>query len=349
MNFNFDKTLSDININIKNNTVCLGNIGENHNGDIKIVKSLIDMAAKSGLDMVKISKSSNLDIYSQEKLSEKDVNFLGDNYEKHKEKLEFNIEQLKEIKDYCNKKNILLCISCLDLDSVDLMNQLNIDCFYLESFILTDLELVEYTAKKNKPLLISSGMCDFNFINEIYNLVLKYNKNICILQHTSSYPLKLENINLNIIKDYQIEFPDAIIGYSGFNEDLSVCIGAFSIGAKIIEKPITLNKNMKGLYHKYSLNEEELCLFVNSIRNIEKAMGSYVKIKLDCEEKFYLDNSRSIYLKNNLNKNDIIKKEDLICRSPNLGISPIEIENIIGKKVLIDINKNTLLLEEYLE
>lgn len=351
MNFNWDKKVKDIGIDSESKTFFIAEAGINHNGNIELAKKLIDVAKDSGADAVKFQKRTINRILTKEGLNKEynNKNSYGKTYGEHKKFLELSFEQFSELKDYSDKKGILMTASGWDEESVDFLDSIGVPFFKMASADLTNFPLLEHTAKKDKPMIISTGMSDFDTVNKAYELVSKYNNKICILQCTSSYPTKIEDINLNVIKDYKIEFPEAIIGYSGHEEGIGVSIGACAIGAKVIERHFTLDKTMKGGDHCASLDPKELKFLIKNIRDVEKAMGSFVKMKLDSEEKCFIKLSKSLVSTRKLKEGEIIKREDLTTKGPGTGISPMRMDEIIGQKCLRDIEGDIVLMDEYFD
>ena len=351
MDFNFNRTIKDIGINSDSKTFFIAEAGINHNGNIINAKKLIQIAKDAGADAVKFQKRTINRILTKEGL-EKDYatkNSFGKTYGEHKKYLELSFDEFRELKEYSDKLGIMMTASGWDEESVDFLDSIDVPFFKMASADLTNFPLLEHTAKKNRPIIISTGMSDFLTVQKAYNLVSKINNKVAILQCTSSYPTKLEDINLNVIKDYQIEFPNAIIGYSGHENGIGVSIAACAIGAKIIERHFTIDKTMKGGDHCASLEPEELTSLIKNIRDVGVSMGNFIKTKLESEEKCFIKLSKSLVSNRNLKKNQIITRDDLTTKGPGNGISPMRIAEIIGKKILIDLDEDMVLKEEYIK
>ena len=190
-------------------------------------------------------------------------------------------------------------------------------------------------------------MADFKTVQEAYKLVSKFNPNIAILQCTSSYPTLPEHINLNVIRLYQREFSQAVIGYSGHETGTSISLGAVSLGAKIIERHFTLDRNMKGGDHKASLEEPELTYLVREIRLLEIALGDGIKKVMPGEEKCFIKLSKSLVSTRYIKSGEKITRDMLTTKGPGKGISPMNIHRIIGKVANQDINEDVVLYDNF--
>ena len=222
-------SVRDIDININHNGVfIIAEAGINHNGEMSKAKELIDLAKRAGADAVKFQKRTINRILTKEGLEKEynTPNSFGKNYGKHKEFLELSFDQFRELKSYADEKDILFAASGWDEESVDFLDSLDVPFFKMASADLTNFPLLKHTAKKMKPMIISTGMADLNTVERAYELVSQINPNVAILQCTSSYPTLPKNINLNVIRSYQRDFQNAVIGYSGHETGTSISLGA---------------------------------------------------------------------------------------------------------------------------
>ena len=195
---------------------------------------------------------------------------------------------------------------------------------------------------------MSTGMADLETVIEAYEIVSFNNKNVCLLQCTSCYPTTPENINLNVLKTYQSHFSGIAIGYSGHEQGLTASLGAVALGAKIIERHITLDRNMDGPEHIASLEEDDFRDLVRQIRIMERCLGSPEKKKLSCELDNFQTHSKSLVIKKSIKKGETLTREHITCSSPGTGMSPMEMYYVIGKRVSQDLIPGTLLFKEYL-
>ena len=214
---------------------------------------------------------------------------------------------------------------------------------------LTNFPLLKHTAKKNKPIILSTGMADMEIVNKAYELVTKYNNNIAILQCTSTYPAKFEEINLNVIQTYKKEFPNAIIGYSGHELGIAIPTVSIALGARIIERHFTLDRTMKGGDHAASLEPTGFQKMVRDIRHIEASLGSYEKSIQESEKPIFKKLGKSLVSINFIPSGSIISKDMITTKGPGTGISPMKFNEILGKKTTIDIEEDSIIKEEFIK
>ena len=215
---------------------------------------------------------------------------------------------------------------------------LNNPIFKIASFEITDIDLIEYIASKGKPCIIATGSSELSEVKQVYKKVLKINKNIAIMQCNTNYTANSRNydyINLNVLKTYRKLFPRAILGLSDHTYGHSTVLGAIALGARIIEKHFTLNNNLNGPDHKFSMNPSTWKEMILRSRELERSMGNTIK-KIEKNEKdTVIVQRRSIHANKNLEKNHTIKKKDLIFLRPcpKNGIEPFKFKKILGKKL----------------
>lgn len=250
-----------------NTTQIIAEIGINHNGSIDICKKLINISYSSGCDYVKIQKRNPDNCIPDNQKNKKKSTPWGEmSYLDYKKKLEFNTEQIEEIYDYCQSIGIKFFASVWDKDSVDVMKSFT-TISKIPSALITNKELCQYARKNFDRLIISTGMSTETEIEEC----IRYCDPDIVMHTNSSYPSVVEELNLNYIKWLQNKWPTKIIGYSGHEYGLVSTFAAVSMGAKWIERHITLDHNMWGSDHLASLEPSGLFKLVKGIRDIEKA------------------------------------------------------------------------------
>jgi N-acetylneuraminate synthase len=258
------------------NAYIIAEIGINHNGNIDIAKKLIDVAKKAGCDAVKFQKR-NPDVCVPEKqksiMRETPWGYIS--YLDYKYKVEFEKEEYDIINEYCKKNEIHWFASPWDVDSVNFLSQYDIPALKVPSASLNDKELLLAMAKTNIPIIISTGMSTQNEVDEAVS-ILK-DSQLAVLHCVSTYPTPTNELNLNVIKTFQSKYPNLIIGYSGHETGLSTTYAAVAMGAKIIERHITLDRSMWGTDHSASIEPHGLKTLVSNIRDIESALGDGIK------------------------------------------------------------------------
>lgn len=292
----------------ENNPVfIIAEIGINHNGQVGIAKSLIDLAVETGCDAVKFQKRTIDVVYSPEEIAkprefptEVAQNALdrgvlpAESAERLKTDiknttngdlkyaLEFSIDEYKEIYNYCKEKGILCFWSCWDEKSVDDVDQFDPPCYKIASASLTDEGLLKYTKSKGKPIILSTGLSTTEQVKKAVEILGE--DNLAILHCVSTYPTADEDLNLKMIQTLKNEFPNVLIGYSGHDYGVAMSVCATVLGATIVERHITLDRTMWGSDQAASLEPKGLKMMVVDIRRVEKALGTGVKQVLEAEK-----------------------------------------------------------------
>lgn len=332
-----------------NNSFIIAEIGVNHNGDVNLAKKMIKSASECGVDAVKFQtfKSEDLVTENAKTANYQQINVNENSQLKMLKKLELTYADFTELKDYASKCNVLFISSPFDIESVDLLESLNVPFYKLGSGELNNFELIDYIQKTDKPMILSTGMATLNEIKETYDFIEK-KENLIILHCITGYPSSFEEANLNFIKTLQEEL-DVPIGFSDHSIGIELPIAAVALGACVVEKHFTLDKTFNGPDHKASLNPVEFKAMVDAIRNVEVAMGDGVRKFSENELEIKNIARKSIILNEDVFRGTILEKSILSIKRPGTGISPKYIDNIVGKKVNRSLNKNTVLKWDYLE
>lgn len=327
-------------------TFIIAEAGVNHNGDISIAKRLIDVAVKAKVDAVKFQT------FKSEKLVKRDAKKAD--YQKKStkseetqfdmlKKLEFDKEAHKMLIDYCKQKNIMFLSTAFDLESIDLLNDLNMPIFKIPSGEITNYPYLRKIGTLNKKVILSSGMSTIDEIKNAIN-VLKENgmNDISVLHCNTEYPTPMNDVNLNAMNTIKNEL-NVEVGYSDHTLGIEVPIAAVAMGATIIEKHFTLDKNMEGPDHKASLEPDELKKMVEGIRNIELALGSFNKIITKSESKNINIARKSLVANCFIKKGEIFTEENLTCKRPGNGISPMRWNEVLGQRAIKDLQEDEMI------
>lgn len=307
--------------------------GVNHNGDIELAKKMVDVACECKVDAIKFQTFKTEKLVSKKAIKAeyqiKNTNDEETQFDMIK-KLELDINAHKELIDYCNKKNIMFLSSPFDLESIDLLNELGINIFKIPSGEITNILYLEKISKLNKKIILSTGMADMNEINDALNILKSNgNENIVVLHCNTEYPTPMKDVNLSAMNTIRDTFK-LDVGYSDHTLGIEIPIAAVAMGAKVIEKHFTLDKNMIGPDHKASLNPQELKNMVIAIRNIEKAMGNGIKQPTKSEIKNKDIVRKSIVASKKIKKGDILTKDNITVKRPGGGISPMDWYRVLG-------------------
>lgn len=322
-------------------------IGQNHNGDIEIAKALIDQSAHDRVSAVKFCKRdirSDLTIEKYNSLYP-GVNSFGKTYGEHREFLELSREQHDELKKYAESKGLFYFASVCDKKSTDDMDQIGVFMFKIASRDLTNKPLLEYVASKQKPIFLSTGMSNLAEVEKAVSLIRNYHNKIVLLQCTSEYPARYEDINLSVINSFKNQF-NLNVGMSDHSPGIMVACAASVMGACVVEKHVTLDRSMKGTDHQASLDPPGMERLVKWIRDFEKAKGNGLKSEYSGEFINKKKLSRSIVAARNLKAGEIITADMISAKSHiKIGLSPFEDEKILGKTLSKDIDEDELIAD----
>lgn len=337
----------DCGTEIGNKVFFIAEAGINHNGSIDIAKQLIDKAKFSGADCVKFQKRTISRILTKDGLNQPYNNerSFGETYGKHKEHLEFSFEQFRELKSYADSIGILFSASGWDEESVDFLDSLDVPFFKVASADLTNFPLLTHTANKKRPIFLSTGMSDFETVLNAVDLILQCGNNrIVLMQCTSSYPTPTNEINLNVLKTYQAAFSGkVVVGYSGHENGIAISTAAVALGAKVIERHFTLDRTMKGGDHAASLEIQGLTKLIRDIKIVEEALGDYNKTRQPSEEACFKKLTKSVVSAVFIPKSTTITRDMLTVKGPGTGISPMDIDLIVGMVANIDIKEDCII------
>lgn len=321
----------------------IAEIGSTHCGSLEIAKKLIYAAKEANVDCVKFQKRDIESLLTKKEKERKydSIHSMAPTYGKHREIMEFSEEQYIELKNLANKLDLFFTASGWDKISIDFLDNINVPFFKIASADLTNFPLLEHIAKKKKPIFLSTGMASMSDICKAYDIIKKYENRIVILQCTSSYPAPYSEINLNVLKSLKIKYPNDILGYSGHEIGTFIPYAAVALGAKVIEKHVTLDKNFIGSDHKTALTLEELKELVINIKNTELSLGSSIK-EVQLSEKSCIEKlCKSVTSCVNIKKGEIITEDMITTKSPCTGIPAILFYDTIGNIAINDINIDT--------
>jgi len=258
----------------------IAEIGINHNGDVALAKRLIGAAASAGCDAVKFQKRTVDVVYSAEELSRPRENPFGETNGDLKHGLEFERDAYEEIDEFCRSLELPWLASCWDEESVDFIDVFDPPCYKIASASLTDDELLRHTRSKGKPILLSTGMSSLEQIEHAVHVL--GTDDLVVMHTTSTYPSQPEELNLRVIPSLEQRF-DVPVGYSGHEVGLYTTLAAVVLGARIVERHITLDRAMWGSDQAASVEPQGLARLVKDVHAVEAALGDGVKRVYDSE------------------------------------------------------------------
>ena len=330
-------------------TLIIAEAGVNHNGDIELAKTLIDIAASSGADIVKFQSfdAKNLVTASAAKADYQLANTSTDESQLEMlMRLQLSEKQHQILKNHAESQSIEYLSSAFDIQSLRTLMKLGQKRIKVPSGEITNIPYLRFIAKLNTEIMLSTGMCTLAEIGAAIKILETQGltrRNIKILHCTSDYPARIDEVNLRAMKTIQ-EFFGVEVGYSDHTEGIEVSIAAVALGATIIEKHFTIDKNLPGPDHQASLEPSELLMLVESIRNIELAMGSETKSPSAAELRNALAVRKSIVALKPIKRGDFYTEENLTTKRPGVGISPMEWDSIIGLRAPKDFEIDELII-----
>lgn len=323
-------------------TYFIAEIGGNFDGSMDKAKRLIDAAKEAGADCAKFQTFVAESIVSEGGFSKMTLHGVHGSWGKSVSEVfkdvEFPMEWHQEIADYCKSVGIDFSTSPYFKEAVDLCADMHLPFIKIGSGEITWLEMLEYIAKKGLPIMLATGDATMSEIDEAVRTVEKTgNKDLVLMQCITNYPSKIESANVNVLRTYQSAF-GCLTGYSDHSPGHVVALASVVLGGRVIEKHFTLDKNDKGPDHPHSMEPDEFQFMVDSIRELERAMGSACKEVVEEEGETVFVQRRSLYAKRDLKKGQVLVDEDIDVLRPALGIPPKFKSTILGKTVNKDIS-----------
>ena len=310
--------------------------GVNHNGSLELAKQLIDKAVEAGVDIIKfqtfkseklVSKTARQAEYQQRNIGKKDEGQLA-----MLKKLELSQADHEELISYCNERGIRFFSTAFDMDSIDYLYSLDMGLWKIPSGEITNYPYLRKIAQYKEPVILSTGMCELSDIEAAMKVLLDFGvqkEQITILHCNTEYPTPFADVNLKAMLEIGEKF-GVQIGYSDHTKGIEVPIAAVALGATVIEKHFTLDKNMEGPDHKASLEPDELKAMVSAIRNIEQALGSGHKTISESERKNIEIARKSIVAARPIEAGELLTEENLTVKRPGNGISPMRWNEVVG-------------------
>ncbi len=319
--------------------------GVNHNGSFKLACKLVDAAKSAGVDCIKFQtfKSNNLVSHNAQKADYQKATTGDGSQVDMLKKLELTYDEFISLKDYCDKVGITFLSTPFDFDSIVFLNSIDMPFWKIPSGEVTNYPYLVALAKTGKPVVMSTGMCEMSEIKAAIN-VLRENgaKDIKLLHCNTEYPTPFEDVNLRAMQTMHDTF-GLEVGYSDHTKGIEVPIAAVALGATVIEKHFTLDRNMEGPDHKASLEPNELMAMVTSIRHIEKSLGTGDKMPSSSEKKNISVARKSIVAKKAIKTGDKFTEDNITVKRPGCGVSPMRWQEVIGTKANRDFEEDELI------
>lgn len=326
---------------MKNHVIIIAEAGVNHNGSLELAKKLVDEAKKAGADYVKFQTSTPekvISVYAEQAEYQKTNTGTQESQLDMVRKIMLSLEEFRPLKEYCDKVGIKFMSTPFDLDAIDYLSSFDMDYMKVPSGEITNLPYLRKIAKLNMPVILSTGMSRIGEVEDAINILIDggmKREDIILLHCNTEYPTPYEDVNLKAMLTLRDTF-GVRVGYSDHTKGIEVPIAAVAMGAEVIEKHFTLDHNLPGPDHVASLEPKELKAMVDSIRNIEKAIGSGLKLVSASEEKNIKIARKSIIAAKDIKAGELLTEENLTVKRPGNGVSPMLWDSVIGTKAKRD-------------
>jgi len=332
-------------INDDNPAFVIAEIGHNHGGDLELCKKMIQVAKECGVDAIKLQKRDNKTLFTKAFYDSayNSENAFAPTYGAHREALEFGMRDYRALKRHAEKIGLIFFATPFDFKSVDFLNDLDVPCFKMASGDLTNTPLLQYVAKKKKPMFVSTGAGTISDVRRAFRAVNEINTNLALLQCTATYPVQAHQMNLRVIESYRKNFPHTVVGLSDHYNGIVFGSVAYTLGARIFEKHFTLNHTLKGTDHAFSLEPIGMKKFVRDLHKTHLALGDGVKNQYPEEESARMKMGKKIVAAYALPKGHKITLHDLAFKSPGDGLAPHYCEKFYGKVMKKDLKKDEAL------
>lgn len=317
--------------------------GVNHNGSIDLAFKLVDEAKNAGADCIKFQTFYAKNLESKHAVKPDYFKGRDNNLGKMEfmKSLELKPGEFAQLKEYCDKKSIIFMSTVYDLEALDVLVKIEAPALKIGSSDTLNTPLLMEAAKTKIPILLSTGMTNMEEVKFIVKFLKKYKTDIALFQCTSQYPAPYAEINLRVIETFKKIF-DCPVGLSDHSEGIFIPVAGAAMGANMIEKHFTLDRNLSGVDQPASIEPQELKEMIDNIRKTEEAIGNKEKNIQPSEKEHLISMRKSLVAAKNLEKGTIITIKDIFVKRPGSGISPVEIEKVIGKKLRVPVSEDDL-------
>ncbi len=321
--------------------------GVNHNGNLSVAKTLVDKAKEAGADCIKFQTFVSTHIVSKI-ASKADYQKMQTNADESQllmlQKLELAFQDFVELDEYCKKEKIQFLSTAFDFESIEFLKTLDLQLWKVPSGEITNLPYLIKIAQTHQPVILSTGMSTIEEIEAALTVLRKHGcSDITLLHCTTEYPAPFQDVNLKAMETLKNKF-NVPVGYSDHTTGIEIPVAAAAMGAAVIEKHFTLDRNMEGPDHKASLEPNELASMVKAIRNVELALGSGEKIPAPSEIKNLAVARKSIVASRKINQGDVFSEDNITTKRPGTGISPMRWYEVLGQKAVKDFAEDELIV-----
>jgi len=328
-------TIDHTSISDDSDCYVIAEIGHNHQGSVETAKALFHGAKDCGANAVKLQKRDNRTLYTRAMYDQPydHENSFGVTYGAHREALEFGEAEYRELQAYAAELGLTMFATAFDFASADLLARLDMPAYKIASGDLSNVPLLKHVAAFGKPVIISTGGGTLADVRRAYEAVRPINAQICLLQCTAGYPAAFEELNLRVITTFREQFPEAVVGLSGHDNGIAMALVGYVLGARVVEKHYPRNRSMKGTDHAFSLEHSGLRRMVRDLQRARVALGDGVKRPLPSEVKPLYKMAKKLVAARDLPAGQVLTRDDVAIKSPNDGLPPYELENVVGRRL----------------
>ena len=314
----------------------IAEVGHNHQGSLRTCMELFKSAKECGVSAVKLQKRNNRALYTRAMYDKpyENENSYGPTYGAHREALEFNADQYRELQQYCKELGVDFFATAFDFDSADLLASLDVPAFKMASGDLKNIPLLRHVAKFGKPMIVSTGGATIDDVRRAHDAVLELNPQLCLLQCTAGYPAEWTELDLKVIATYREMFPESAVGFSGHDNGIAMAVAAYVLGARVVEKHFTLNRAWRGTDHAFSLEPVGMRKMVRDLERTWMALGDGVKNVYPSEVNPIIKIGKKLVAAKTLPAGHVLTVEDIVLKSPGDGIPPYQLDSVIGRKTV---------------
>ena len=338
-------------INDQSDCYVIAEIGHNHMGRLDKCMELFRAAKECGADAVKLQKRHNKSLFTAEIYNSPypGPTSYGDTYGEHREALEFGLSEYRELVAYAKELELTFFSTAFDFKSADFLAELDMPAYKIASGDLNNTPLLKHVAKIGKPMIVSTGGGTMDDIRRAHDAVMPINDQLAFLQCTAVYPVEPEDMNLRVIETLRREFPDVIVGLSDHQNGIAMSEIAYILGARIVEKHFTLNRAWRGTDHAFSLEPAGLRRLVRDLKRARLALGDGEKKVLPMETKALFKMAKKLVAATDLPAGRVLTRTDVAVKSPNNGLPPYELDNLIGRRTKRDLAADENIMFEDLD
>lgn len=330
-------------INDESDCYVIAEIGHNHQGKLETCKEMFRAAKDCGAHAVKIQKRNNRTLYTKKMFNQpyEHRNSYAPTYGEHREFLEFGRGQYLELKAYAAELGITFFSTAFDIESADFLEEIGMPVYKIASGDIVNTPLLEHVARFQKPMIISTGGATLEDVDRAYEAIIKINPQVAILQCTSGYPAEFEELNLRVISTLRERYPETVIGLSSHDNGIAMAVAGYVLGARIVEKHFTLNRAWKGTDQAFSLEPIGLRKMVRDLRRTRLAFGDGVKRPYPSEIDPLIKMRKKLVAKCEIAAGTVLQHDHIAMRSPaDGGLLPYELNNVLGKTLLVDLKED---------